>query len=132
MSEFDYIVVGGGSAGCVLANRLSARADTRVLLLEAGIDTPPGRVPEDIESAYPMSAFTKAYQWPSLIVDLQKDGSVKRSYDQARVMGGGSAINAQAANRGAPEDYDNWVRMGARSTTSSIPAGTTTPAGVTW
>ena len=64
--EFDYVIVGGGSAGSVLANRLSARAGDQVLLIEAGMDTPPGQVPADILEMFPKAALNPAYKWMKL------------------------------------------------------------------
>src|SRR5471032_1392448 len=64
---FDYVIVGGGSAGCVLAHRLSAVPSLRVALIEAGADTPPGHVPEAILDSYPMPVFCgDTYIWPAL------------------------------------------------------------------
>ncbi|WP_436798577.1 GMC family oxidoreductase [Mesorhizobium escarrei] len=109
----DYIIVGGGSSGCVMANRLSANG-SRVLLIEAGPDFRPDAIPDDILDGDPTRAYyNPRYQWPSLNATIVQDVSRRTHYEQARVMGGGSSINAQVANRGAPADYDEWASGGA-------------------
>lgn len=119
---YDYIIVGGGSAGSVLANRLSARSGNQVLLCEAGQDTPPGAVPKVILDTYPGTAYLDdRFHWTELKVTTEvishnrPDGERPplRKYEQARVLGGGSSINGQMANRGAPADYDEWEERGA-------------------
>jgi 5-(hydroxymethyl)furfural/furfural oxidase len=111
--RFDYIIVGGGSAGCVLANRLSADPAVRVALIEAGADTPPGAVPKEILDSYPLPVFCgDRYIWPTLKAKATTAAAPK-VYEQGKVMGGGSSINVQAANRGLPRDYDDWAAHGA-------------------
>lgn len=113
MERFDYVIVGGGSAGCVLAHRLSAVPSLRVALIEAGRDTPPGAVPGEILDSYPMPVFCgDTYIWPELKAQATR-GSALRVYEQGKVMGGGSSINVQSANRGLPRDYDEWAANGA-------------------
>jgi 5-(hydroxymethyl)furfural/furfural oxidase len=119
---YDTIIVGGGSAGSVLAHRLSARSANKVLLCEAGQDTPPGNEPPEIRDSYSGTAyFDPRFHWTELRVTTQvvshnnpeADRPPLRKYEQARVLGGGSSINGQLANRGAPTDYDEWEARGA-------------------
>ncbi|HEY1609400.1 MAG TPA: GMC family oxidoreductase N-terminal domain-containing protein, partial [Paraburkholderia sp.] len=113
MERFDYVIVGGGSAGCVLAHRLSAVPSLRVALIEAGEDTPPGAVPAEILDSYPLPVFCgDTYIWPGLTARATTTAA-PRVYEQGRVMGGGSSVNVQSANRGLPRDYDDWAANGA-------------------
>jgi choline dehydrogenase len=127
----DVLVVGGGTAGCVVAARVSRHSDRQVCLVEAGPDYGPltsGRWPADLLDP---RSFTFTHDWGS-------GGEDERSLG-ARVLGGCSAHNACMAVAGAPADYDEWgaewsfARISpylerARTTLRVGPANTTTPA----
>jgi choline dehydrogenase-like flavoprotein len=107
---YDYIITGGGSAGCVLAHRLSEDPSVRVLLIEAG--------GSDRNPLFHMPAgFAKMTKgiasWGFSTVPQRHLGGRVLHYTQAKVIGGGSSINAQVYTRGNANDYDGWAAAGA-------------------
>ena len=110
VAEFDYVIVGAGSSGCVLANRLSADGRFKVLLLEAG--------PKDnylwihIPIGYGKTMFHKVYNW-GFYTDPEANMHDRRIYwPRGRGLGGSSSINGLIFVRGQRDDYDHWAQLG--------------------
>ncbi|MGW6777748.1 GMC family oxidoreductase [Brucella pseudogrignonensis] len=104
--KYDYIIVGGGPAGCVLANRLSEDAAIKVLLLEAGGSdwNPLFHMPAGFAK---MTKGVASWGWETVPQKHLKNRVLR--YTQAKVIGGGSSINAQIYTRGNAADYDLWA-----------------------
>jgi choline dehydrogenase-like flavoprotein len=108
--EYDYIIVGAGSAGCLLANRLSADPATRVLLLEAGRND--NWIWFHIPVGYLFAIGNPRADW--MFKTEPEEGLNGRSlnYPRGKVIGGSSAINAMIYMRGQAADYDHWRQLG--------------------
>ena len=110
--QADYVIVGAGSAGCVLANRLTEDANTRVVLIEAG-----GRDWNPL--IHIPAGYMKLLEHPTLTWGFKSEadpGTNGRSinYPRGRVLGGSSSINGMIYVRGQPEDFDHWAQQGNR------------------
>lgn len=112
--KYDVVIVGGGSAGCTLAARLSENPARSILLLEAGPDYPSVKfLPDAIKNGWDNSTseVDSPFNW-----NYQGTGSVKQTkmmeIARGKLIGGSSSINGQAFLRGVPEDYDGWAERG--------------------
>ncbi|MDX1580331.1 MAG: GMC family oxidoreductase N-terminal domain-containing protein, partial [Alphaproteobacteria bacterium] len=112
MDHYDYIIVGAGSAGCVMANRLSEDAGTKVLLLEAGkADKSPFiHMPAGLLQLVP----TDTHNWFFWTEPQPHMNNRQLFWPRGKVLGGSSSINGMVYIRGHASDYDHWRQLGCR------------------
>ena len=110
VQEYDYVIIGAGSAGCVLANRLSANPLVRVLLLEAGgKDTNPWI---HVPIGYARTIYNKSTSWIYETEPCEGTGGRPGRWPRGKVLGGSSSINGLVYIRGQAADYDHWRQLG--------------------
>ncbi|MGI4807869.1 MAG: GMC family oxidoreductase, partial [Janthinobacterium lividum] len=112
MEQCDVLVIGGGTAGCIMAARLSEDPAIRVILLEAG---PPDRDPWiHIPAGYARLFASGRYDWKFATEPEAELGGRSVNWPRGRVLGGSGSINGLVFLRGSPHDYDRWAQAGAR------------------
>lgn len=111
MNTFDYVIVGGGTAGCILANRLTESGQSRVLLLEAGGEPESMWIP--IPAGFSKLLTNKKYNW---LFQTEPESNTRNriiSVPRGKGLGGSTLINGMIYVRGQPSDYDSWEASGA-------------------